>query len=117
MRIKNKLTDEKEVFLQTQQKKKSCKIKFATSKPTAVGKNTSPEEKVTFSRLEKCRCSPPLMITYYRKSENWNCSFNQFLGLQKSRFLETKQTTFLNNASQWQPLVPLTLRKFLCDYF
>ena len=53
-----------------------------------------PGENVKSSGLGKRRCSHKLRITYYRKSDNWSGSFNQFLGQQECIFLGKKNTFY-----------------------
>ena len=48
MRIKNKLTDEKEVFLQTQQKKKAVKLSLPPSNPQLLAKILHLKKKLHF---------------------------------------------------------------------
>ena len=72
-----------------------------------------PGKKFELSELGKRLCSHTLKITYYRKSDNWNCSFNQFL-VEQNIFSWKK--TFVKNISKWQLLALLLLSKFLCDH-
>lgn len=48
-------------------------------------------------------------ITYFKKSDYWNYSFNCFLVLW--------EWPFMKNTSQWQHLTLLTLSKFLGEIF
>ena len=55
----------------------------ATNKSSFPQAHVSSGEEVEVSEPWKRRCSHTLPITYYRKSDIWNCSFYQFLGFQK----------------------------------
>ena len=116
--------------MQKDKKQKSFKIHLATLQLRAVGTTQAraantisctkvdifPGENVESSELGKRRCSYKLRITYYRKSDNWRGSFNQFLGQQECIFLG-KKNTFYENTFKWQLLALFTLSKFLCDHF
>ena len=69
-------------------------------------------EKIAFSQLGKRMCSHTLNVTYYRKSDNCDCSLNLFLGLHKCPFLE--KNIFYGEYLPIQLL--LSLSKFLYDH-
>ena len=74
-------------------------------------------EKVKLSELGRRRCSRILRITYYRKYDSWNCSFNQLCSATKISSQGNKEQIL------WR--IPLTcsfsstviFEKSLCDHF
>ena len=74
-------------------------------------------EKVKLSELGRRRCSRILRITYYRKNDNWNCSFNQICSATKISSQGNKEQIFWRKPLTCSFSSTVIFEKNLCDHF